>query len=195
MGDVPYTLLYNRDPPLPVQKLFWCIEPYKGHGTLRKRIKQSQITLSMAAKMLERMWTNQNRHYQCHKATQEFWVGDLVLLKKHNADKMDLRWEPNYQVVKLKSPWSVLVENQISSKTKCWNISDLKAQHPSEDWTLWLSPISTAMRFINHPHNLPDVDISTDHDTTPDIQKSPGAWVDTRYNQRKSTKAPMRSEL
>ena len=29
-GEVPYTLLYNRDPPLPVQKLIKCTEPYKG---------------------------------------------------------------------------------------------------------------------------------------------------------------------
>ena len=51
----PYALLYNRDPPLPVQKLIKCIEPYKGESTLRKRIEQSWISLSTTAKMLERM--------------------------------------------------------------------------------------------------------------------------------------------
>ena len=56
--------------------------------------------------MLERMQANQKRHCQHHKATHEFWVGDLVLLKKHNTDKMDLRWEPNYRVIRLKSLWS-----------------------------------------------------------------------------------------
>ena len=145
--------------------------------------------------MLERMWANQKRYYQHCKATHEFWVGDLVLLKKHNADKMDLRWEPNYRVIRLKSPWSVLVENQISSKTKCSNIGDLKAKHPSEDWTLQPSPIGRATRFINHPDNLPDIDISINHDMTPDVQKSPGVWVETRYNLRKSIKASTRLEL
>ena len=29
-GETPYTLLYNRDLPLPVQKLIKCIEPFKG---------------------------------------------------------------------------------------------------------------------------------------------------------------------
>ena len=72
MGEAPYTLLYNRDPPLPVQKLIKCIEPYKGDSTLGKRIEKSQITLSTAATMLERMWTYQKRHYQHHKATYEF---------------------------------------------------------------------------------------------------------------------------
>ena len=41
MGYVPYTLLYNRDPLLPVQKLIKCIEPYKGDKMLGKRIQQS----------------------------------------------------------------------------------------------------------------------------------------------------------
>ena len=85
---------------------------------LGKRIKQSQLTLSTAAKMLERMRANQKGHYQHQKATHKFQVGDLVLLNKHNADKMDLSWEPNYRVVRLTSPWSAVVENQMSGKTK-----------------------------------------------------------------------------
>ena len=68
--------------------------------------------------MLERMWVNQERHYQHQRVTHKFQVGVLVLLTKHNADKMDLRWEPNYRVVRLMSPWSEVVENQISGKTK-----------------------------------------------------------------------------
>ena len=95
-------------------------------------------------------------------------------------------------MIRLKSLWSVFVENQISGKTKCCNIGDLEAKHPSEDWTLQPSPIGRATRFINHPENLPDVDISINHDITPDIQKRPGVQVDTRYNLRKSIKAPTR---
>ena len=37
-GEALYTILYNRDPPLLVQKLIKYIEPYKG---LWKRMKQS----------------------------------------------------------------------------------------------------------------------------------------------------------
>ena len=110
-GEAPYTLLYNRDPPLPVQKLIQCIEPYKGGSTLGKRIEQSWITLSTAVKMLEKIKANQKRHYQHCRATHKFQVGDLVLPRKQNADKMDLCWEPNYRVVRLKSPWSAMVEN------------------------------------------------------------------------------------
>ena len=75
-GQVPYTLLYNRDPPLPEQKLINCIEPYKGESTLGKRIEQLQITLSTTPKMVERMWANQKRHYQHRRATHKYQVGD-----------------------------------------------------------------------------------------------------------------------
>ena len=54
-GEAPYTLLYNRDLPLPVQKLIKYIEPCKGESMLGKGIEQSEITLSTTAKMLERM--------------------------------------------------------------------------------------------------------------------------------------------
>ena len=45
-----------------------------------------------------------------------FQVGDLPLLKKHNADKMDLRWEPNYRVIRLMSPWSAVLETKSAVK-------------------------------------------------------------------------------
>ena len=194
-GDMPYTLLYNRDPLLPVQKLIQCIEPYKGDSTLEKRIQQSWITLSTMAKMLKRIWANQRRHYQHCRATHKFQVGDLVLLKKHNADKMDLWWKPNYRVIRLKSPWSAMVENQISSKTKHCNVGDLKSKHPSEDQTLKPSSIGRATRFINHPDNLPDVDILIDNDPALNEQRHQGVRMDTRYNQRKSIKTPTKLNL
>ena len=43
-GEAPYTLLYNKDLSLPVQKLIQCIEPYKGDSMLGKRIKHLWIT-------------------------------------------------------------------------------------------------------------------------------------------------------
>ena len=145
--------------------------------------------------MLERMRAIQKRYYQHCRATHKFQVGDLVLLKKHNADKMDLQWEPNYRVIRLKSPWSVMVENQISGKTKCCNVGDLKTKHPWEDWTLKSSSIGRSTRFINHPDNQPDVDISINHDLTLNIQRHQGVRTDTRCNLRKSIKTPTKLNL
>ena len=99
----------------------------------------------------------------------------MVLIKKHNTDKMDLRWGPNYRVVRLTSPWSAVVENQINGKTKQYKVGDLKPKHPSKDWELKPTSIGRATRFMNHPDNLPDVDITPDHDLTlpsdPDITR------------------------
>ena len=119
----------------------------------------------------------------------------MVLLKKHNADKMDLWWEPNYRVIRLMSPWSAIVENQMSGKMKCCNVGDLKPKHPVEDWTLEPSSVGRATRFINHPYNLPNVDISIDHNPPPDTQGNQGVRMDTRYNLRKSAKVPAQLEL
>ena len=74
-----------------------------GENTLGKRIEQSRISLSIVAKMLEKMRANQKRYYQSRRSTHTFKVGDLVLLKKHNADKMEFKLEPNYRIVKLPS--------------------------------------------------------------------------------------------
>ena len=77
---------------------------------------------------------------------------------------MDLRWEPNYRVIRLKSLWSVLIDDQVSSKAKCCNVADPKPKHPAEDWELEPSSIGRATRFINHSDNLPNVDLPTYHD-------------------------------
>ena len=117
-------------------------------------------------------WCNVSDHKPKHPS---------VLLKKHNADKMDLRWEPNYRVVRLTSPLSAVVENQINGKTKWCNVGDHKPKHPSEDWELKPSPITRAARFINHLDNLLDVDITPDCDLTLTVPSDQKDNVGTRY--------------
>ena len=141
------------------------------------------------------MWGNQKRHYQHWRATHRFQVGYLVLLKKHNANKMDMRWEPNYRVIRLMPPWSAVIENQISGKTKCCKVGDPKPKHPSEDWEIKPSSIGRAAKFINHPDNLPDVDIIPDCNMTPTVPSDPRDNVGTRYILTKSIKARTMLEL
>ena len=94
------------------------MEPYMGENTLGKRIEQSRVSLSVAAKMLEKMRAHQKRYYKNRRSMNTFHVGDLVLLRKHNVDKMELKWEPNYRIIKLPSAWSAVVDNQLSWKSK-----------------------------------------------------------------------------
>ena len=93
-GEAPYTLVYARDPPLLIHNLIKVVEPYKGDNELGKRIEQSRVSLSIAAKWLSKMRDRQKRHYLNRRSTHPFKVGDLVLLKKHQGDKMDLKWYP-----------------------------------------------------------------------------------------------------
>ena len=91
---------------------------YLGHILTTDCIKQSSTSLSIAAKMLEKMRVNEKRYYQNKRSIHTFKVGDLILLNKHNVDKMELKWEPNYRIVKLPSAWSDVVDNQLCGKSK-----------------------------------------------------------------------------
>ena len=53
-GEAQYTLVYNRDPPIPIHKLIKVVEPYMGENTLGKRIEQSRVSLSITAKMFKK---------------------------------------------------------------------------------------------------------------------------------------------
>ena len=87
-------------------------------NTLGKRIEQLKVSLSTAAKMLEKMDANQKRYNENRRSTHTFQVGDFILLGKYSVDKLELKWEPNYRIVKLPSAWSAVVENQLSGKSK-----------------------------------------------------------------------------
>ena len=179
-------LHYFRDPPLPVQRFIQPMEAYKGDNSLAKQFEQSRVTLLIAAKMLEKMRGNQKRHYKNRKSVHTFKVGDLVLLRKHNKDK--LKWEPNYRITRLPHLWSA-VDNQFTGRTKRCNVSDLKIKHPGEDWDLKPATIGRAARFVNHLDNLPDVDSKPDQ--TEDTVKSPP----NKYHLRQCIKPPTKLDL
>ena len=71
----------------------------------------------MAAKMLEKMRENQKR-YKNRKSTHTFKVGDLVLYQKHNKEKLDLKWEPNYRIIKLPHLWTAVIETSLLVELK-----------------------------------------------------------------------------
>ena len=102
---------------------------------------------------------------------------------------MELKWEPNYRIVKPPSAWSALVENQLSGKSKRCNISDLKLKHPSKDLELKPSSIGRAAIFFNHPDNLPDTYFSVDKPSDNQIGNEP------KYHLRGAIKVPIKLDL
>ena len=83
--------LYTRDPSIPIHKLIKLVEPYMGENTLGKRIEQSRDSLSIAAKVLQKIRANQKRYYKNRRPTHTFKVGDLVLLRS----TMLIKWNSN----------------------------------------------------------------------------------------------------
>ena len=102
---------------------------------------------------------------------------------------MELKWEPNYGIVKLPSAWLPVVENQLCEKGKTCNIGDLKFEHPFEDWELKPSSIGRGAKFINHLDNLPDIDFSVDKPSDNQTGTEP------KYNLRRAIKAPTKLDL
>ena len=75
-GEACYTLVYARDPSLPIHNLIKVVEPYKEDNELGKKIEQSRVSLSIAAKWLSKMRDRQKRHYLNRRSTHPFKVGD-----------------------------------------------------------------------------------------------------------------------
>ena len=191
-GESPYTLVHGRDPVLPIHKLIEMTTPYRGESSLGESIEQTRVTLSIAAKMLERMRKNQKRTYEGRKTIHQFKVGDLVL-KKHAQEKLDLKWEPNYRIIRLPTAWTAVIEHKVSGRTRRCNVGDLQKIHPYEDWQLKASNVGRAAKFVNYPSNLPEVEYTVDK---PDnCGKGNDKPSKSGHNLRKSIKLKQKLDL
>ena len=179
-GEPPYTLVHGRDPVLPINELIKVITPYWGESSLGKSIEQSRVSLSIAAKMLEKMRKNQKRAYEGRKTIHQFKVGDIVLPK----NKPKRSWMSNG------NPTIELLDWQQAGTRKC-NVGDLQKKHPHEDWQLKASNVGTAAKFVNHPSNLPEVEYTVDK---PDNCGN-GKSLKGGHNLRKSIKPKQRLDL
>ena len=194
-GESPFFLVYNRDPVLPVHKLIKPVIPYRGNHDIGYRIEQSQIALSTAAKNLKKKRAVQKKPHEHRPSEHKFKVGDLVLMYKHNKDKMELQWEPGYRIVELTSPWSAKIRNKETGEPKRVNVRNLKLKDPAEDWDLKAEEMGRGAKFVNHPDALPDIDWLPEKDTgnTTDKDKDkPENQTDKtkRYGLRTNIKPP-----
>ena len=70
--------------------------------------------------MLERMMKTKRGHMKAGKSIHKFKVGDLVH-KKHAQEKLDLKWEPNYGIIRLPTAWTAVIEHTVSGRTRRFN--------------------------------------------------------------------------
>ena len=103
---------------------------------IAQKIEQTQVTLTTAAKNLEKAKEQQKKHSKNRSSQHNFQISNLVLVKKHNKEKLELKWEPGYRIVVFPTKWTARVKNKESGKPKSCNIKDLKLKDPAEDLEL-----------------------------------------------------------
>ena len=201
-GESPFFLVYNRDPVLPVHKLIKPTIPYRGNHDIGYKIEQHQIALSTAAKNLEKKRAMQKKPHLNRPSEHNFKVGDLVLLYKHNKDKMDLQWEPGYRITAMPTKWTARVRKSDTGEPKRVNVRDLKLKDPAEDWELKPEDIGRGAKFVNHPNNLPDIDWTIEsenelpeNDTNNSTNNDKTTNQPKKYGLRKTIKPPNRLDL
>ena len=194
-GESPYFLVYHKDPVLPVHKLIKPVIPYRGNFDIGHEIQQDQIVLTTAAKNLQRKREAQKKPHEHRPSKHKFKIGDLVLLNKHNKDKLELKWEPGYRIVALPTKWTARVTNKETGEPKRVNVRDLKLKDPAEDWDLKADTIGRGAKFINDPKALPDIDFVNKHDSP--IKDNQTMTKDTpkKYDLRRSVKPPKKLDL
>ena len=104
---------------------------------------------------------------------------------------MDLKWEPNYRIIRLPTAWTAVTEHTVSGRTRRCNVGDLQKKHPHEDWQLKASNVGRAAKFVNHPSNLPEVEYTVDKPDNCGNDKPSKSG----HNLRKSIKPKQRLDL
>ena len=163
--------------------------------TIAQKIEQTLVTLTTTAKSLEKAREQQKKPSTNKPSQHNFQISDLVLVKKHNKEKLELKWEPGYRIVGIPTIWTARVRNKESGEPKCCNIKDLKLKDPAEDWELKATCIGRAPKFVNHPSRLPDVDLLPDLLPKPDTEKEPNKVNTTDHNLRRNIKPPKKLDL
>ena len=158
-------------------------------------MQQGQIALTTAAKNLKKKREAQKRPFLKNPSEHKFKVGDLVLYKKHDKKKLELKWEPGYRIVELPTKWSARITNKKTGEPRRVNIRDLKLKDPAEDWELKAENIGRGAKFINDPKGLPDIDWTPENDNP--IRDNPNVTKDSpkKYNLRKSVNPPTKLNL
>ena len=159
-------LVYNRDPVLHIHKLTKPVRPYREEMTIAQKTEQTQVTLTTVAKSLEKAREQQKKPSKNRPSQHYFQIGDLVLVEKHNKEKLELKLEPGYRIVGFPTKHTARIRNKESGEPKCCNIKDLKLKDPPEDWELKAECIRRTEKFVNHPSRLPDAYLLPDVDNS-----------------------------
>ena len=122
-------------------------------------LEMHTLALAIAKKTLD-----ENRFTATQKTNSRnnpaFQVGDRVYFKNKQPRKWDLKWRPGYWIVHIEHKGHFIhIENQATGKTQSCNVSDIILEPPVEFWNVD-TQLGQASCYINHPANLPTIQIT-----------------------------------
>ena len=158
-AEMQFFLVYGRDANLPLHQLLEPMQQFLGDLDSRMlNLEAHRLTLAIAKKTLDD---------NCFKATHKtmdrtpptFKIGDRVYFKNKQPGKWDLKRRPEYRIVWIEHNWHFLhIENQASGKVQSCNVKDVVLEPPVELWNTD-TQFGRAGKFINHPANLPTINL------------------------------------
>ena len=158
-AELPFFLVYGRDPNLPLHQLLEPIQCFLGDpdsGMLD--LETHRLALLIAKKTLD-----ENRFTVTQKTMARdkpaFQIGDHVYFKNKQPGKWDLKWRPGYRIVhKEHDGHFIHIENQATGKIQSCNVTDIILEPLIEFWNVD-TQFGRAGCYINHPANLPTIQL------------------------------------
>ena len=155
-----FFLVYGRNLNPPLHQLLEPMQHFLGDPDSGKlNLETHRLALAIAKKTLDenRLTTTQKTLARDKPA---FQVGDCVYFKNKQPGKWDLKWRPGYRIVCIEHDRHFIhIENQATGKnTKLCNVKDIILEPPIKFWNID-TQFSRASCYINHPANLPNIQL------------------------------------
>ena len=122
---------------MPLHQLLEPMQCFLGDPDSGKlHLETHRLALAIAKKTLD-----ENRFTATQKTISRdnpaFQVGDCVYFKNKQPGKWDLKWRPNYQIVRIECNGHFIhTENQATGKTQSCNVTDIILESPVKFWNV-----------------------------------------------------------
>lgn len=112
---LPFFLLYNRDPVLPLDSILKPRRRYTGEEFHKIALEQIHRPFLMVHKNLQKAKQKQSKYADKNSQDVDFKVGDPVYIKNHRrTNKLDNKWTPYFRIIEQTSPVSFIVRYQLT---------------------------------------------------------------------------------